>query len=89
MGALEREDRRRILLAGGVKCHSPLVWPDEAVLHTNLAARNTIVAAYHMKAWGRRPAGIPTFHVVVLRPHLYITNLILHAGVLSSHAVSQ
>lgn len=31
-----------------VQCHSPVRWPDELVLHTNLAAQDTIVAAYHM-----------------------------------------
>lgn len=32
----------------GVKCHSPVPRPDEAVLHTSLAAQDMIVEAYHM-----------------------------------------
>lgn len=49
VSAKKKKDRR-ILLAGGVKCHSPLLGPDDAELHTNLAARDKIAAAYHKQA---------------------------------------
>lgn len=50
VSAKKKKKDRRILLAGGVKCHSPLLGPDDAELHTNLAARDKIAAAYHKQA---------------------------------------